>query len=107
MAVGISAGKTVLAFEDVRRSGEACFRQQCGMDALARGMCGVNAFDGGAGMIKLRQPAAERRNQAEGFGDALAALVAREQQAGGGGRLTEAAAGGGALEAAPEMRGLQ
>ena len=59
MTVGIGTRETVLTLEDIGRPGEPGFGQQRRMHALARSMRGMNAFDGGARVIKLRQPAAE------------------------------------------------
>ena len=106
MAVGIGARETVLAFEDVRRPGETRFRQQRRVHALARRVRRMDALDRRAGMIELRQSAAERRDEPQRFGDARRAIAALEQQARRSRRRAEPAAGRRALEPAPEMRRL-
>src|ERR1700730_16585524 len=102
-AVGIGAGETAGALDDVGGPAEALLRQQGGRDPALRGVRGLDALAGGAGIVEWREAAGISAGQPDCLEDAPLGVLAAEQQPAGGDGSAEHVAGAGALEAALEM----
>ena len=103
-SIRIGAGESVRAFDDVLGPVKPCARQQGRRDAVLGRAGRMDALDGRARLVELRQPARERGHQPDARRDLWSAESSPlKAKAGGRDRGAEASAGGRALEAAPEM----
>jgi len=105
--IGIGAGKASAPFDDVGGSAEARLGQKGGRDTALGGVRSLNAFSGGAGIVELCDAAGIAARQSDGFLDSPAGIAAAEDEPRRSRSRPEHVTGSGALEAAPEMAGLQ
>ena len=105
--IGVSAGKSIRAFEDISRPGKTLSRQECGGNARLGRAGGMNTFDRGARLIELRQSAGERGDETNTLGNSAPAIpLVGKKQTRCGDRRAETATCRGALKTPAKMRRL-
>src|SRR5215475_8936073 len=105
--IGIGAGKASAPFDDVDGPAEPRLGQKGGRDTALGCVRSLNTFSGRAGMVELCDAAGIAARQSDGFLDSAAGIAAAEDEPSRGRSGPEHVTGSGALEAAPEMAGLQ